>query len=61
MPDIEDQDHEPVVVNLVEDPPVSSPDTPRAGIADELCGLPRPGIFRKPVDDASDLLPDSAV
>ena len=58
---IEDQDHDFVVVNLVQDPPVTGPDSPRPRIPDKLRCLSWPGIFCKPVDDARHLLPDRTI
>jgi len=57
---IEDQDHD-VVVDLVQDPPVTGPHSPGPRIPDKLRGLSWPGIVRKPVNHASHLLADHAV
>jgi hypothetical protein len=58
---IKDQDHESVIVNLVQDAPGTSPHAPRARITYELSGLSGPGILREPVDNPADLPPDTEV
>ena len=55
---IEDQDHDLVVADLVQDSPVTGPHSPGPWIPDKLRGLSWPGIFRKPVNHASYLLAD---
>jgi hypothetical protein len=61
MGNIEDQDHESVIVNLVQDAPGTSPHPPCARVTYELSSLPRAGILREPVDDPADLPPDTKV
>ena len=58
---IKDQDHDLVVANFVQDPPITGTDSPGPRIPDKLCGLSWPGIVRKPVNHASHLLADHAV
>ena len=58
---IEDQDQDLIVVDLVQDPPVTGPHSPGPRIPDKLRGLSWPRIFRKPVNHASRLLADHPV
>jgi hypothetical protein len=58
---IEDQHHDLIVVDLVQDSPVTGPDPPGPRISHKLGGLSWPGILGKPVDDTPDLMPDRAV
>ena len=58
---IKDQDHDLVVADLVQDPPVTGPHSPGPRIPDKLRGLSWPGIVRKPINHASHLLADRAV
>jgi hypothetical protein len=58
---VQDQDHEPVFLDLVQDAPGTRSYSPRARITHELSGLSRSWIFRQPVNDASGLSPDSRV
>jgi hypothetical protein len=58
---IKDQDHDLVVADFVQDPPVTGPHSPGPRIPDKLRGLSWPGIVRKPINHASHLLADRAV
>jgi hypothetical protein len=58
---IKDQNHDLVVADFVQDPPVAGTYSPGPRIPDKLCGLSWPGIVRKPVNHASHLLADRAV
>jgi hypothetical protein len=58
---IKDQDHDLVVANFVQDPPITGTHSPGPRIPDKLRGLSWPRIFRKPVNHASHLLADHAV
>src|SRR5258708_33632777 len=40
VPDFEDNDGQLIVVELVQDPPVTRPGTPRSGVAHQRGGLP---------------------
>jgi len=51
MPDVEDQDDKPVVVDLVEDSPVTRSDTPRAGVTYKLCSLAGIWVLGELADD----------
>lgn len=59
--EVEDQDHQLIVADFVEDAPGASPHPPRARVTDELGSLPRPGVLGEPVDDALHLLLNSLV
>jgi hypothetical protein len=48
--DIEDKNDQPVIVNLIQNPPVTHPDAPCAGIAHKRCGLPRARVLGKTID-----------
>jgi hypothetical protein len=61
VPHIEDQDDKPVVVDLVEDPPVTSSDTPGSWIAYQLRGLAGVRVLREPVDDLLYSRPDGTI
>jgi hypothetical protein len=56
MPHIKNQHHDLIVMDLVEDSPVTGPDSPGPGIPDQLCGLSWPGILCQPVNRATNLL-----
>lgn len=49
--DVKDQRDKPLIIDFVEDAPVSRPYAPGAGVAHKLRCLPRPGILRKTIDD----------
>ena len=55
---IKDQDHDLVVADFVQDPPITGTHSPGPRIPDKLCGLSWPGIVREPVNHASHLLAD---
>jgi hypothetical protein len=61
MSDIQDQDDQPVIVHLVENSPVTGPDTPSARIAYQSRGLTGVRIFGKPVNDFPDPRPDRRI
>jgi hypothetical protein len=56
MPHVKDQHHDLIVVDLVQDSPVTGPDSPGPRITDQLRGLSWPGILCEPVDRARNLL-----
>ena len=44
---IKDQDHDLVVADFVQDPPITGTHSPGPRIPDKLCGLSWPGIVRR--------------
>lgn len=54
VPYLENQDHKPVVMDLIEHTPISRADPPCPGIAYEPRGLPWPRVVSEPVDDTPD-------
>jgi hypothetical protein len=59
--DNQDQDHELVAVDVVEDPVVTDPDTQDAAHPDKRFGAGRPGIGSQRIDSGTDPLPDRTV
>jgi len=56
MPHVKDQHHDLIVVDLVQDSPVTGPDSPGSGIPHQLRGLSWPWILCQPVNGAPNLL-----